>query len=117
MSNFSDILNGGGIRSIIMSSLIFLTVFAWVDVITQLYRDWVSQPEEPILDSNIENFMVSPHMVHDTMSHLRFKPRNPHNIKSTGDLNLKQKFGYALLHDGHNNHNHLNASLFLGYWT
>ena len=45
----------------------------------------------------IEGFVINPHIIQH-LNHSRFrKPKNPNDLNLTGELNLKQKIGYAIL--------------------
>lgn len=94
------VLGRGGVRSIIISSLIFLTVYAWVDVFTQFYKDLVLSPATTRESGLMESFGVDPlmHVMHmnQTNPHRFRKPKSP-NMNLATELNIKQKIGYALL--------------------
>lgn len=87
------ILGRGGIRSIIISSLIFFCVFAWVDVFTQLYKNFVMNMN----NIHKENFITDPHMLHTIVGHFKFKKPKGVKVNMTKDLNIKQKLGYAII--------------------
>lgn len=77
------ILSSREIRSLIVSALIFLTVFAWVDVIASTYREHIFNKNR----MGPRNAGMMP-------------PRFPHHVPQsltsrTEDLDLKAKIGYA----------------------
>ena len=75
-----DILVRGGIRSIIISALVFLSVYAWADAFLEVYRDAVADPPE-----------LGAHVLAEV------HPRITHRIPTDSHLTSKQKAGYALI--------------------
>ena len=47
--SFNNLMRGSGIVAIIIDSLIFLVVFAWVDAFSQLYKDHAGMREPKAL--------------------------------------------------------------------
>jgi hypothetical protein len=84
------VLGRGGVRSIVISSLIFLTVYAWIDVFTQIYKDWVLAPASPQLEFEGESFIADPlaHAIRTNQArrHIQ-KPKGP-GLNSIGLLSI-----------------------------
>lgn len=81
------IMSSREIRSLIVSALIFLVVFAWVDVLATAYRNRYLPPLRPVDELALAPF---------------YKIRSPHEIPSelrakTQELTVGRKIGYASL--------------------
>jgi hypothetical protein len=82
------LLKNNGVSAIIIASLIFLTVYAYIDAFSQWFRDHIPPNETPIPDTvGLQQLPVSSPP----------RPRIPHRIPDNGALNFKWKLIYALI--------------------
>lgn len=85
------ILSSREIRSLIMSALIFLTIFAWMDVIAIKYKNYIMGSDINASD-NINAGIPLTHKLS------KLPHRLPSNLAETiSELNVKSKIGYAVI--------------------
>jgi hypothetical protein len=82
------LLKSNGVSAIIIASLIFLTVYAWVDAFSQWFRDNIPPSQTPIPDT------VG---LQQLPGQSQPRPRIPHRLPESGALNFKWKLIYALI--------------------
>ena len=80
--NLDNVLSGKEVRSLIVSALIFLSVFAWVDALATAYRSKILQ-QRPHAVAGMPFF---PHHIPENL--------NPNTLQ---DLDVRSKIGYAAL--------------------
>lgn len=84
----SWILSSKELRSLIVSALIFLTLFAWMDVVAYIYKNKLIHDDE---QRNKLNLPSAPKFPHKISENLR---------QSTQEFEFKNKIGYALILTG-----------------
>ena len=98
------ILNSKEVRSLIITSLIFLVVFSWVDILATAYRDRYSSSSSSSypVERLTTNLASAAAVTAATSTHHATLPHAPHRIspelkERTRELTLGKKFGYSLL--------------------
>lgn len=92
------LLKTNGISALIIASLIFLTVYAWVDAFSQWFRDHIPPSDQPISDTvglqqiHVQSRPRIPHQIH-----VHPRPRIPHQLPTSRALNFKWKLVYAIV--------------------
>lgn len=102
-AGLNGLLSKNGISMLIISSLVFLTMFAWIDIVATAYRNFVLHNDQTKNDDGQQThfmaFLPLPpqEALHHTSSHVP-KIRTPRKRPVTEEsLTVKQRIGYAIL--------------------
>ena len=88
------VLSSKEIRSLIVSALIFLVVFSWIDVVASAYRNHYLKLDTP------DKILASAPL--QAINKINKIPKSPHRVPdelraTTEELTVKRKIGYSVL--------------------